>query len=555
MALVWLQKLESSKDPVDIETPVWKPKNPDCVRLFEESRQRHLSGLKQSGVGLEKAVLEEPEPQFWNDNLIPSYIAPEQVQTHINIDVWRELSLELEVSRIPGWERRFELAQEVLFQLENGVDSGVSGPGLLPINVENCFMEPDLDIPRVFDALMSAVKDGTMAGPLGKTEDLCKRINGFLSVPKPGGHRRQVGDLSRPKGCGDVDRSFNKNVDPNLKNCWPLEQLSAKKFSYMLLSMGREAIMGKSDLKNAYKCLPVSIRQRKLQRFVFAQKVFEDLRLIFGDTYAPMMFDRFHHVLLVAFVTTANNIPSCVWGKCIDDIPVVVPKERIAWLKEHFQSYRHVCEMLGVQISPIDNSEKSFEESQIGEVLGIVFDSVNMTWRLPERKKRRLVIILRGLCFKEEMLSLEQWEVVTGKLNNLCELWPPGRLFMDSFYRCLDLSRGKGGCFPNKSVKRDAKIWLSTVEARDLRVLPMKRGPLPDYILCFSDASGKILDTPGIGILIPAQHGKKARVAAWSYPFGFLSCVDEKGAKCYNKTTCLENIGMLSGLMLAPELL
>ena len=79
-------------------------------------------------------------------------------------------------------------------------------------------MEPDLDIPRVFDALMSAVKDGTMAEPLGKTEDLCKRINGFLSVPKPGGHRRQVGDLSRPKGCGGVDRSFNKNVDPNLKN-------------------------------------------------------------------------------------------------------------------------------------------------------------------------------------------------------------------------------------------------------------------------------------------------------------------------------------------------
>ena len=83
----------------------------------------------------------------------------------------------------------------------------------------------------------------------------------------------------------------------------------------------------------------------------------------------------------------------------------------------------------------------------------------------------------------------------------------------------------------------------------------MKRGPLPVYILCFSDASGKILDTTGIGILIPAQYGEKARVAAWSYPFGFLSCVDEKGAKCYNKTTCLETIGMLSGLMLAPDLL
>ena len=87
---------------------------------------------------------------------------------------------------------------------------------------------------------------------------------------------------------------------------------------------------------------------------------------VFGDTYAPMMFDRFHHVILVAFVITVNNIPSCVWGKRID-----VPKEKRIWIERHFQAYRLVCDRLGVQLSPVDNSMKSFEASQVGEVLGI----------------------------------------------------------------------------------------------------------------------------------------------------------------------------------------
>ena len=264
----------------------------------------------------EKVAQEEPEPDFWRNEIIPFHEAPDEVQTHVNTTVWRELTAEIAASQVPGWERRLELANEVLFQLEKGVDSGVSGLGLSPIYVKNCFKEPDVDIPRVFDALLSAIRAGTMAGPLEKSGDRCKRINGFLSISKPGGHRRQVGDLSRPMESDGVDKSFNGNVDPGLKSCWPLEQLSAKQFSYMLLSMGKGAIMGKSDLTQAFKCLPVSKNQRKLQRFMFAGKVFEDLRLIFGDTYAPMMFDRFHHVLLVAFVTTVNNIPRCVWGKC-----------------------------------------------------------------------------------------------------------------------------------------------------------------------------------------------------------------------------------------------
>ena len=37
--------------------------------------------------------------------------------------------------------------------------------------------------------------------------------------------------------------------------------------------------------------------------------VFEELRLKFGDTYAPMFFNRLHQVIITAFVTVPNSIP------------------------------------------------------------------------------------------------------------------------------------------------------------------------------------------------------------------------------------------------------
>ena len=149
-----------------------------------------------------------------------------------------------------------------------------------------------------------------------------------------------MGDLSSPKESEFTeDRSFNMNVDVSLGTCWPLTQLTAKQFSIMVRSMGKGEWRAKTDLSQAYKCLPVTIEQRKLQRFQFGGRIFEELRMIFGDTYAPMYFDRFHTVILVGFVSDSNNNPRCIWEKCIDDVPVVVPENRIDWLHKHVIKY------------------------------------------------------------------------------------------------------------------------------------------------------------------------------------------------------------------------
>ena len=553
-ANLWYQRLKEPPLCQEVEPELWKPKNPQCLAVFEECRKRRLESLRMAGKPVNKKEMEDPGPLFWNRPDIPFFAMPNEIVTHVSSPVWRELSERIRSLRRPGWERHLQLADAVLDQLENGASSGVSGQGLLPMKVDNTFQDPETDIPRVMDALLSAIRAETIAGPFEATEERCWRINSFLSVPKPGGDRRQVGDLSRPSGL-DVNKSFNGNVDRALRSIWPLEQLNAKNFSFMVLSMGKGALMGKSDLKQAYKCLPVAEEQRKLQCFLFGGRVFTELRLIFGDTYAPLYFDRFHHVILVGFVTSPNIFPRCCWDKCIDDVPVTVPECKGHWLKEHFDTYSNVCKRLGVKLSPMDNASKSFDSSQYGEVLGIVFNTIDMTWCLPERKKVRLVQQLRSLVSEEKFWKLKDIQKLVGRLEDVMHLWRPGRFFMDSFLKFQNIAMLKDGCYPSRLVKRDGKVWLACLEEGVFPILPPKSEPPLEHFVTYSDASGEIQRTPGIGLLIPAQMGCAPRVAAWEFPTGFLASIDERGVKCYGKTSSLEALGLVSVLLLAPELL
>ena len=268
-----------------------------------------------------------------------------------------------------------------------------------------------------------------------------------------------------------------------------------------------------------------------------------------------MFFDRFHTVILVVFVSAFNELPRCIWGKCIDDVPVVVPEGRREWLRKHVYHYKEVCDELGIKLSPMDNASKGFEAQQVGEVLGIVFNTATMTWRLPEQKRQVLVVLLRKVIFSQEAWSKKDWKILTGKLTDLYQLWPPGKFFINNLMKHVQLAETVEKLRPNRAAVRDARVWLSVLEVGEWPIFPMSLDPPPMHFRTFSDASGEILDTPSIGILIPTQFGLKSRVASWEFPRGLLDSVDEKDCKCFRKTTCLETLGMLCTLLLAPDLL
>ena len=155
----------------------WQPKNPDYTLAFEDCRRKRVALLKSQGKAISRQDKESPGEEFWARKDLPHMDLPDKVTTHVSTRAWKELTEEVKRAELPGWERKVELADAVLFQLENGASSGVSGRGLLPIKVENGLQDLELDAPRMIDALFSAIKAKTIAGPLVMMAKNCHRVN------------------------------------------------------------------------------------------------------------------------------------------------------------------------------------------------------------------------------------------------------------------------------------------------------------------------------------------------------------------------------------------
>ena len=64
--------------------------------------------------------------------------------------------------------------------------------------------------------------------------------------------------------------------------------------------------------------------------------------------------------------------------------------------------------------------------SETGIVLGILFDTRDMTWQLSEPKGSALIGSLQDLLDCKRPWKLKSWQNLTGKLKFLCKLWRPG---------------------------------------------------------------------------------------------------------------------------------
>ena len=104
--------------------------------------------------------------QEWSESGFPFNPVPPNIITHVHTDVWEQKVLQLEAA---GSRVQAKLLQKVVDQLRSGADSQVGPPGDSPTRVENVFLDPEVDVPRIGDALASEVSRGHMAGlfPVG----------------------------------------------------------------------------------------------------------------------------------------------------------------------------------------------------------------------------------------------------------------------------------------------------------------------------------------------------------------------------------------------------
>ena len=232
----------------------------------------------------------------WEQTGFPHHPLPTEVKGVVNVEVWYQKIEQLLVGA-EAPHGLIRIMQDIAQQLSHGASSHVGSPGSDLTQGHNVLHNPSEELPRVVDALASFTRNGHMAGPLFNLPRSQFKTNPLMAVTKPGGHVRVVSNLKSPPG-----QSFNEGINSDRLKDWPVTQLTAAQFGKKIFAAGQHAYMACSDLKDAYKMLPVEECQRKLQAYFFCGALFIELKLVFGDRMACQYFDRFHHAILHAFV-------------------------------------------------------------------------------------------------------------------------------------------------------------------------------------------------------------------------------------------------------------
>ena len=308
-----------------------------------------------------------------------------------------------------------------------------------PLSVITEYLAKDVSLGRVF-------------GPTSVSAVDSLQINRFGVIPKKDRGWRLILDLSLPFGHS-VNNGINKEE----------LTLTYSKVSYvkaLIIKAGRGALMGKVDVRSAYRIIPVHPLDRHLLGMFWQDGYYIDLALPFDLRSAPAIFnslaDLFHWCLV-------NNWNVLDLLHYLDDYFTLGPPNSDICASRR-RAIDRAANEIGIPLSP----DKCVGPTTCLVFLGIQLDSVHMTAKLPPDKRIELIELLDEWAIK---CTCRQKELQTfvGKLSHACAVVPQGRNFVR---RLLDLQKGhssKQSRFIrlNQECKRDIEWWRSFLPSWD----------------------------------------------------------------------------------------
>ena len=493
-----------------------------------------------------------PEKKFWES--FPQKALPVKAETEVLTEVFEEL-IDKASCKMTACE--FRRARKVVSDLKNGADAYQRGP--LPpvnsVNAQSTFEHGQL----LTDTVATWVKNGFVAGPFD-----CPPVPGFrtnpLGVIVKNGKVRPILNMSGPIG-----RSFNDNIDRR-----KLERLhmgTAKQFSYALKNAGVGAIFSKYDIRDAYKLMPVKVEDYRLHGFSWLGKYFVETRQPFGGVQAPCNFDRLGKTKDLVVCINSGTPRSSVF-RALDDSPCVGSK--LEGTVEKFSAeMRRVCEATKIPLAPnCPAAEKAFELVTMGTVLGVKFDSSNLTWSLSTDKADKIIRRCQNAIAKSHM-ELKQVQQLMGSVNDVAQMCPFMRLHKWSGNNFLKKFNGEENLtlMVPEALKDDLRIIAKMVESsrKGLPIAEMPSNPTLSAVIFYTDAAGVSYsvhngkkfchNNSGRG---EACIGGESEESVWgwtrlSWPEKLLTTLaDENGVLFGHKSTTLESVGLLLPLLAFP---
>ena len=334
------------------------------------------------------------------------------------------------------------------------------------------------------DTIATWIKKGFVAGPFDSPPMPGFRANP-LGVVNRNGKIRPILNMSGPKGA-----SFNDNVDrPKLER---LHMGTAKSFGTALKHAGKDAIFSKFDIQDAYKLMPAKPEDYRLQGFTWLGKYFIETRQSFGGVPSPCNFDRLNKTKDTVICLRSGTPRGAVF-RALDDSPCVGPKDSNI-TADFTSSMKKFCQSTNIPLAPnCPSADKAFEMKNKGIVLGIGFDSRDLTWFLAPAKAEKVM----RRCWKairSSHVDLEQMQQLMGTINDLAQMCPLLKFHKragNALVRQFAGNRNEVRMVTEelrKELAVIAKVAESSVKGLPIAAEPSQ--PPLAAVMCYTDAAG-----------------------------------------------------------------
>ena len=300
-------------------------------------------------------------------------------------------------------------------------------------------------------------------------------ISPFGVIPKKAkpGQWRLIVDLSSPSNT-----SVNDGIDRDMCS---VAYVTVDQVIDELLRLGPQTSMGKVDIKQAYRIIPVHPDDRSLLAVQWEGQIFIDKVLPFGLRSTPLIFTAVADAL--QWIMAKKGVRP-VYHYLDDFITLGAPQS--AQCQRNLRSIKDTCRLTGVPLE----QDKCEGPTPVITFLGMELDSIKMEIRLPKDKLVRLQKLLadwegRKAGRKRELLSL------IGSLHHASKAVRQGRSFLRRLINLSTTVKNMDSFVRLNVAARSDIIWWSMFAAKwnGTSMLTRFDKANPQYIVT-SDASG-----------------------------------------------------------------
>ena len=261
------------------------------------------------------------------------------------------------------------------------------------------------------------IKLGRIAGPFRKKPISNLRCSPIGIVPKKSGGFRLITHLSYPpqNSVNDfIDEKFTKVHYSSFDNAVSIVK-----------KLGKGALIGKKDIKSAFRLLPCYPGDFDLLGFKIGDEYYIDKCLPMGCSISCLTFERFSTFIhwLVSSESKSNDL-----DHYLDDF-FFAGKANSSNCFELMTHFDNICHRIGVPIA----EEKTVGPVTCMEYLGLTIDTEQLLIRIPDDKLKELIEKITLVAFSKKV-TLKQLQSLCGILAFCTKALPAGRAFSKRLY-------------------------------------------------------------------------------------------------------------------------